>query len=129
MIIKGRIKVIMPTVQVTEKFAKRDFVVTTDEMYPQHILMQFTQDKCSLLDLYKVDDEVEVAINIKGREYTTKEGEIKYFTTIESWRINNLNQQPHQGGIPSEASTPKVQAEQVNTVSNNEEEDDDSLPF
>ena len=125
--ITGKIKAIMPTVQITEKFAKRDFVVSTDEMYPQHIIMQFTQDKCSLLDLYKVDDEVEVAINIKGKEYTTKEGEIKYFNSIEAWRINNLNKQVHEGGVPQEANAPKVESNQVNEMSN--EEEGDGLPF
>jgi hypothetical protein len=29
---------------------KRDVVVTTDEQYPQHISVQFVQDKCDLLN-------------------------------------------------------------------------------
>lgn len=76
-----RIKLIHPTQQVTEKFSKREFVVTdgVDSDYPQHIILQATRDKCSLLDQFKVNDMVDVAINIRGREWTSPQGEIKYF--------------------------------------------------
>lgn len=126
MTIKGKIKVINQTEQVSEKFSKREFVVTTDDMYPQDILIQFTQDKCRLLDLFKVDDNVEVAYNLKGKEYTDKNGKVRYFTSIEGWKINNLDKPQHNGGLPSETVAPQVQTEQVNTVSNEEEDD---LPF
>lgn len=90
--IKGRIKTIFPTIQVSEKFTKRDVVVTTTtDMYPQDILVQFTQDKCVVLDLYKSGDEVDVDYNLKGREWTNPQGEIKYFNTIEGWRINRTS--------------------------------------
>ena len=47
-----KIKLIHATQQVTEKFSKREFVVTDgmDSDYPQHILLQATRDKCGLLD-------------------------------------------------------------------------------
>ena len=49
--LSGIVKVVNPTVQVSEKFAKREFVVTdASSMYPQDIMFQSTQDKCSLLD-------------------------------------------------------------------------------
>lgn len=91
MTIKGKLKVINPTVQVSEKFAKREFVVeTTTEMYPQSIAVQLSQDKCNLLDGLFIGQEVDVDINLRGREWTSPQGEIKYFNTIEAWRITPL---------------------------------------
>ena len=126
MTIKGKIKVINPTEQVSEKFSKREFVVTTEDIYPQDILIQFTQDKCRLLDLFKVGNNVEVAYNLKGKEYTDKNGNVRYFTSIEGWKINNLDKPQHNGGLPNETVATQVETEQVNAISNEEE---DSLPF
>ena len=76
------------TNQVSEKFSKRDFAVkTTDSQYPQHVLFQSVQDKTALLDIVSVGDTVEVSFNVKGREWTNPEGEVKYFNTLEAWRI------------------------------------------
>jgi hypothetical protein len=103
MTIKGKLKVINPKIVVSDKFSKREFVVETEETYPQPILIQLTQDKCSLLDLFKVGQDVEVIINLKGREWNSPQGETKYFNTIEAWRINALASIP----TPS-APTPKA---------------------
>lgn len=72
--------------KVSEKFQKRDFVLTTDASspYPQHVSIQLSQDKCNLLDTFNEDDEIKVSINIKGREWNGPQG-IKYFNSIEGW--------------------------------------------
>jgi hypothetical protein len=101
MTIKGKIKVINPTNVVSDKFSKREFVVETEETYPQPVLIQLTQDKCSLLDLFKVGQDVEVSVNLKGREWNSPQGKTKYFNTIEAWRINS-------GASTSQTSTPKA---------------------
>lgn len=92
--ITGTIKVINDTMVVSDKFQKRDFVVTTQEQYPQHILIQMTQEKCGVLNGYNVGDSVDVGINIRGREWTSPSGEVKYFNTIEGWRINKVEDSP-----------------------------------
>ena len=86
--VKGRIKVINEAVQVSEKFRKRDFVLTINEetQYPQFIPMQFSQDKCDLLNGFNVGDVVNVGINLQGREYNGKNG-IQYFLTLSAWKI------------------------------------------
>ena len=86
--VKGKIKVINATQVISEKFSKRDFVVTTEDTYPQDILIQFTQDKVSLLDNFKVGDVIDVSINLRGREWINPQGESKYFNTIEGWKID-----------------------------------------
>jgi len=96
--IQGRIKLIKDTQVISDKFSKR---VTTDGKYPQHILCEFTKDKCSLLDSYNVNQLVTVSVNINGREWTNKSGEVKYFNTIQAWKIEAVGGQAVSSGIPS----------------------------
>ena len=85
--ISGKIKVINPTKEVSDTFKKRELVVTTQEQYPQHILIDFIQDKCSILDNFNIGEDVSVSINIKGKEYTNKNGEVGYFNQLNGWKI------------------------------------------
>ncbi len=85
--IAGKIKVINPTKEVSDTFKKRELVVTTEEQYPQHILIDFIQDKCAVLDSYKVGEAVSVSINVRGKEYTNKNGEVSYFNQLQGWKI------------------------------------------
>lgn len=95
--IEGQIKVIGETIQVTEKFSKRDLVISENSsMYPQEISLQMSQDKCSILDGYKVGEQVEVSFNLRGREWTSPQGEVKYFNTLDAWRIEKVGQVPKQ---------------------------------
>ena len=86
--IKGEIKAIGEAVQVTEKFKKREFVLIDDSsQYPQYINFQLVQDKCELIDGFEVGQRIEVNFNLRGREWTDKSGIIKYFNTLDVWRI------------------------------------------
>jgi len=115
----GAVKVIKDTVQVTEKFSKREFVINdTSSMYPQDILFQAVQDKCSMMDGIGEGQMVEVSFNLRGREWTSPQGEVKYFNTLDAWRI-----EPVEGGIPTPAAEP-APATTANTTA-----EDDDLPF
>ena len=100
--IQGRIKTIFATEAVgANGFQKRDLVITTEEQYPNDILIQFTQQRCDLLNNLKVGQNVRVHFNLRGREWTNQQGEVKYFNTIEGWKIEliqttNVAQQQHQ---------------------------------
>lgn len=86
--VTGKIRSIGQTQEIGDKgFKKRDVVVTTEEQYPQHISIQFVQDKTSLLDNLKVGDDVKVSINLRGREWVNPQGETVYFNTIQGWKI------------------------------------------
>lgn len=86
--ITGQLKEIFETQNVSDKFQKREFVLTDNSsQYPQHILIQTTQDKCSLLDRFKVGDTIIAHINLRGRSWTSPKNEVKYFNTIEAWRL------------------------------------------
>lgn len=88
--ITGKVKVINETQQVSAAFKKRELVITTEESFPQHILIEFTQDKCDLLNNYNIGQEVKVSLNIRGREWTNPQGETRYFNSIQGWRIEAL---------------------------------------
>lgn len=103
MVVSGKIKVISPTQEVTATYKKRELVVTTTEQYPQHILIEFGQDKCNILDNYKVGQEVEVSINLRGREWTNPQGETKYFNSVQAWRINAVEGNKEQAAPTQEA--------------------------
>tara|TARA_Y100000385_G_C12520346_1_gene395098 strand:- start:20 stop:388 length:369 start_codon:yes stop_codon:yes gene_type:complete len=88
--LKGTIIVINAKHQVSDKFAKREFVIeTTEDKYPQKVLFQCTQDRCELLDSVAIGETVTVAFNVRGRDWTNPQGETKYFNSLECWKITN----------------------------------------
>ena len=72
-------------------FRKRELVLTTEEQYPQHILIEFIQNNCELLDNYSIGQTVRIGINIRGREWESPDQGIKYFNSIQGWRIESLD--------------------------------------
>ena len=124
--VTGRVKVINAEQQVSASFKKRELVVTTEEQYPQHIMIEFTQDKCDLLNNYTVGEPVKVSINLRGREWVNPQGETKYFNSIQGWRIEKL-----QAEAPSSsAQVPPMPAKEAfEPATNYKEEEHDDLPF
>ena len=124
--ISGKIKMIDTTKEVgSQGFKKRDFVITTDSEYPQHIIMQFVKDKCDVLDGYKVGDAVKVDININGRIWVNPQGEDVYFNTISAWRIakEDTSKQSPATNSAVDAYMTKTNPQQANN------DDDSDLPF
>lgn len=117
----GKIKYIGVTETVSDKFKKREIVITdnSNDLYPQHIIMQATQDKCAILDRLTVGDNVVAYFNLKGREWTSPQGEIKYFNTLEVWKCE-IQEKANGEYVPQVAGQ--------NTFPNGNISDD-SLPF
>ena len=122
----GKIKVVGSHQQISDKFKKRELVVTTDEQYPQMIMIEFTQDKCEYLDDYRAGEAVKVSINLKGREWINPKGEAKYFNSIQGWRIERLEQNGVQGPPPAPADE---YAPPIGNPSSFEEDEKSDLPF
>ncbi|MGV3697590.1 DUF3127 domain-containing protein [Flavobacterium sp.] len=122
--VTGKIKVINPEQQVSASFKKRELVVATEEQYPQFISINFVQDKCDLLNNYKVGEAVKVSINLRGREWTNPQGETKYFNDIQGWRIEKM-----QAEAPAAQMAPMPAAETFAPATNFNEEEHDDLPF
>ena len=139
--VSGKIRVINPTQQVSASFKKRELVVTTDEQYPQHIMVEFTQDKTDLLDSYRPGEDVKVSINLRGREWVSPQGETRYFNTIQGWRIERAQadapqqqqyQQPQQFQQQPpqyQQQAPQAPAQPFAPAPNFNEEEHDDLPF
>jgi len=90
--VQGFIKKVQDAQVVSDKFTKREVWVETTDQYPQTLNIQFTQDKCSLLDSYKVGDSVTIGINLNGRTWTSPQGEEKCFNTITGWMIKKSDE-------------------------------------
>ena len=82
--VQGKIKLIGDTKTFgSNGFRKRELVVTTEEQYPQDLMIEFVQDKTDLLNTYQVGQPVKVGINLRGREWVSPQGETKYFNSIQ----------------------------------------------
>ena len=114
--IKGKLVEIFDTVQVTETFKKTEFIIEDNKNpeYTEYIKVELIQDKVSLLDSLNIGDEINVLINIKGRKWEDKEGNIRYFNSIQGWKIESENKGINQD-TPSETES--------------QESDDSDLPF
>ena len=97
-------------------FQKQDFVVVTDEKYPQSILVEFQQDNCDLTKPFNIGDNVKIGINLRGRAWDNPQGETKYFNSIVGWRIEKVGE--------SQAPPFEPAGELVQGV-----DDDTDLPF
>ena len=121
--ISGKIKLINETKEYgSNGFRKRELVVTTQEQYPQNILVEFVQDRCELLDSYNIGELVKIDINIRGREWTNKDNEVKYFNSIQGWRIEKIEEN-YDSQLP-----PLPTKEELNADENSSKEPDDP-PF
>ena len=122
--VQGKIKMIDETKEFgSNGFRKREMVITTEEQYPQQILIEFVQDKTELLNNFQVGQNVKVSINLRGREWTNPQGEVKYFNSIQGWRVENVDQSisPDMPPMPPEDA--------FEPASDLNEEDHDDLPF
>lgn len=123
--VSGKVKVVGAEQQVSPTFKKRELVVTTDEQYPQSIMIEFVQDKSDLLNAISVGENVKISINLGGREWVNPQGETKYFNSIKGWRIEKM-----QAEAPAGQSMPPMPAtEAFAPATNFKEEEHDDLPF
>lgn len=107
-------------------FQKREIVLTTQEQYPQPIAIEFVQDKIDLADAHKEGDSVTIGINLRGRKWTSPQGEDKYFNSIVGWKI--IADKGTEAPTPAPEKTPAPTPAPVTETTELFEEDDD-LPF
>ena len=88
--LQGTIKKLFDTQTFASGYQKRELVLLTEEQYPQPISIEFLSEKISLLDNLSQGEKVKVGINIRGREWTSPQGEEKYFNSIIGWRVEKL---------------------------------------
>ncbi|MEM6525692.1 MAG: DUF3127 domain-containing protein [Bacteroidota bacterium] len=124
--IKGKILEISDTQQVTNTFKKREFVVeyADNPQYPEFIKFELIQDKCDLLNNFNVGDDLDVHFNLKGRKWTDPKGEVKYFNSLQAWRLEAASSTPDSDNAAPSDSMEGL--EEPGWITDNEEDD---LPF
>ena len=123
--ISGTVKVVGKTQQISEKFSKRELVITESSgQYPQHIPVEFTQDKTSLLDPIAPGEEVTVTCYVNGREWTGKDGVTKHFLSLKGDRIEKAVSAAPQSRPGGHAAPPPPSMADMPPA-----EGEDDLPF
>jgi hypothetical protein len=117
--VSGKLHTIHETKQVSERFSKREFIVelADNPKYPQLVLFQLTGDRCVQLDEHKVGDEVRIEFSLRGREWRSPQGELKYFNSLDVWKLeparghrrasgSGPTQQQHRSSDPRDLDIP-----------------------
>lgn len=121
--ISAKIIEIFETANITETFRKREFVVEYSEnpSYPEYIKFELTQDKCDILNNFNIGDEVTISFNLKGRKWTDPQGTVKYFNSLQAWRLDEKN------GDDSKEDSGAPVSEEPEWLNDKDEENE--LPF
>ena len=89
--IVGKLIVKYETVQRSETFKTREFVIEKSEdsngrSFTSYIKFQCVQDKTTMVDKFNIGEEVKVQFNIKGTKWV-KDGRENYITNLDAWRM------------------------------------------
>ncbi|SNT30536.1 protein of unknown function [Ekhidna lutea] len=121
MIVEGKIVEKYDTQTIKETFKKREFVLEFAEnpQYPEFVKFELIQSNCDQLDSINVGDDVTVNFNLKGRKWTDPQGQVKYFNSLQAWRVD-----PKSSSAGQETPPPPSQEWAKEDFSQ-----DDDLPF
>ena len=126
--LQGTVKKIGETQTFASGFQKRELVLLTEEQYPQPIQIDFLSDKIDLLNNVSEGETVKLGINIRGREWTNPQGEVKYFNSITAWRLEKVSGENTNTEAP-QPNTFQTPAPATNDNPFADEQDDQDLPF
>ncbi len=124
MTIDGKLIEKSDTQEVTNSFKKREFVVEYAEnpQYPEFLKFELIQSNCQQLDAFNIGDEIAISFNLKGRKWTDKSGTVKYFNSLQAWRLDKKSAQP---GAPAQDAPPPPSDEWMKEDFSSDED----LPF
>ena len=107
--ITGKLHALFDAEQKTERFRKRDFVLElSDSRYPQHVIFQLTGDRCETLDAFSKGDEVKVEFSLRGREWTSPSGDVRFFNSLDVWQIERAGDGASPYGEPPMSEEPPI---------------------
>lgn len=133
----GVIKKINEIQTFNSGFKKRELILTINDRYPQDICIEFIQEKIDLLDSCKEGDNIKVFINLRGREWTSPDGVVKYFNSIHGWRIEKINnsindnfmEEEKEKSNDNELLSSNDEIDSNNSKNSNDSNDFSDLPF
>jgi single-strand DNA-binding protein len=101
--VTGKLHQIFDMQQVTDKFSKRELVLELGGKYPQLVLFQLTGKRCGDIDGYQVGDTLRVEFALRGREWKNRQGEIKFFNSLDVLKLDRAEGAPSKSGSAPEA--------------------------
>lgn len=122
---RGKIAKVFDVQEFNSGFTKREFVITTEEQYPQDVKFELVKDKTSLIEPYQPGDQVVVKFDIRGSLWKER-----YFVNLNAWRIDRAGDAATggQAGSAPASQTPPPPSDPGPDVDLGSAEDDD-LPF
>ena len=105
--VRGKLHTRFDAQQVTERFRKREFVLEIEDgRYPETVLFQLTGNRCEALDAHEPGTELEVEFDLRGREWKSPKGEIKFFNSLEVWKLEAVGGRKPAAGRDDEPPPP-----------------------
>ncbi|MDP5171221.1 MAG: DUF3127 domain-containing protein [Bacteroidia bacterium] len=128
--IQGKLYKKFETKAISATFRKREFVMefADNPMYPQFVTFQLIQDKADLLEPFQEGQMLSVEFDLRGREWTSPQGEVKYFNSLDAWRIAPVQEQMPTQGQPPVGTMPPPPLPPEGAIDGSSLQDDD-LPF
>ena len=125
---KEKIEKIFATQQVTQTFKKREFVVEFAEnpQYPEYVKFEMIQDKCDQINQFSEGQTINISFNLKGRNGLIPKGQVKYFNTLQAWRISPESQNEPAPITTDDSAPPLAASDEPDWLTN---DDSDDLPF
>lgn len=96
---RGTLKWIGDVQTFPSGFSKREFVVTTQDKYPQDLKFEVVKDKIAILDDFATGVPVVVNFDIRGNEYNGR-----YFVSLSCWKLQAGD---GDGGGPAAGGPPR----------------------
>lgn len=121
--IRAKLIEIGNTIKVSEKFQKREFIaeyIPEKSQYQEYLKFEIVQDKCEMMNTFKIGDNVEIHFNLKGRKWTNPKGETVYFNSLQAWRVINVREENRPSDSEPSQNEEKYPLEDVNS---------DDIPF
>ena len=70
-------------------FSKMEFVIQTEDKYPQFVKMQVVKDNIKMIEEMPIGTTMDFFFNVNGREWV-KDDKTHYFVSLDVWRTENL---------------------------------------
>lgn len=105
--VTGKLITKFPIQQVNDNFKKREFVIEISEQSPSGMTFtnyanfQLVQDRVTAIDPFQEGEEIKVSFNIRGNKWE-KDGNVRYITNLNAWRIEKTTDQQYQQAPPSQ---------------------------
>jgi hypothetical protein len=93
--INGIVKAVGPEEEFgSEGFRKRTVLLEcfdgANGEYVTIVPLEFTGDKAREAGELNIQDQVTVDINIRSREWTSPQGDVRYFVSLNAWRFDRI---------------------------------------